>query len=84
MMPRSITVTLLFISLLASVPGMAADLPASVQQVISGHKVSADAFGIVVQEVGADKPLLSVNAGAGFNPASTIKLLTTWLALEAE
>jgi len=82
MMSRSGTVLLLLLSLLINAPGQAADLPASVQQVLAGHKVPADAFGIVVQEVGADTPLLSINAAAGFNPASSIKLLTTWLALE--
>jgi D-alanyl-D-alanine carboxypeptidase/D-alanyl-D-alanine-endopeptidase (penicillin-binding protein 4) len=60
----------------------AGDIPGSVQQVLSGYKVPDGTYGIVVHEVGADEPLLSVNPGAGFNPASTIKLVTTWLALE--
>ena len=58
------------------------DLPASVQAVIKGHKLSEDTVSIVVKEIGAADPLLSLNANVSRNPASTIKLLTTWLALE--
>ena len=42
----------------------------------------ADAFGIVVQEVVRAETAIKLQCRAGFNPASTIKLLTTWLALE--
>jgi D-alanyl-D-alanine carboxypeptidase/D-alanyl-D-alanine-endopeptidase (penicillin-binding protein 4) len=57
-------------------------MPVSVQQVLTARRVPAGTYGIYVQEIGASEPLLSVNAGTGFNPASTAKLLTTWLALE--
>jgi D-alanyl-D-alanine carboxypeptidase/D-alanyl-D-alanine-endopeptidase (penicillin-binding protein 4) len=57
-------------------------LPESLQAVIRGHKLPETAISIVVQEVGADLPMLSLNADVARNPASTIKLLTTWLALE--
>ncbi len=57
-------------------------MPASIQQVLTARRVPAGTYGIYVQEVGASEPLLSVNAATGFNPASTAKLLTTWLALE--
>jgi len=37
---------------------------------------------IVVQEVGAARPTLEMNAGASMNPASVMKLATTYAALE--
>jgi len=58
------------------------ELPGSVQAVIKGHKLPEASVSIVVQEIGAAAPVLSFNAGKPLNPASTIKLLTTWLALE--
>lgn len=68
---------------LGAVPvSSAADLPATLERVLKGHKVPDGTIGIVVREVGADESLISLNPGKAFNPASTIKLLTTWLALE--
>lgn len=58
------------------------ELPEALGRVFTGHDIDTDRVGIVVQEVGAAEPLLSLNRGTAFNPASTIKLLTTWLALE--
>jgi len=57
-------------------------IPANLQQVLNARRVPAGAYGIYVQEIGAAEPLLSVNSAQAFNPASTAKLLTTWLALE--
>ena len=37
---------------------------------------------IIVQEVGSSKPLLAHNAGMPMNPASTMKLVTSYAALE--
>jgi len=57
-------------------------MPASLQQVLTARRVPADSYGIYVQELGAAEPLLRISASRAFNPASTAKLLTTWLALE--
>ncbi|MBI2969980.1 MAG: D-alanyl-D-alanine carboxypeptidase/D-alanyl-D-alanine-endopeptidase [Gammaproteobacteria bacterium] len=59
-----------------------AGLPETVQRVMSSHRLPESSLGIVVQEAGADMPLLSVNAGVPRNPASTIKIITTLAALE--
>ena len=58
-------------------------LPASVQRIVDGHKISAASFSAVVQRIGADQPLLAINPDTLCNPASTMKLLTTFVALEA-
>lgn len=57
-------------------------LPQQVRAVLDRHGVNESGVSIVVREIGAKKSLLSLNAGEPRNPASTIKLLTTWLALE--
>lgn len=56
-------------------------LPAPVQRVVSGHGLGAS-YGLLVQAVGADRPILAVNPERPFNPASTIKVLTTLAGLE--
>ncbi len=60
----------------------AATLPAGVRIVTSGYKLPEDSYTLLVQEVGADTPLLAVNADKPMNPASTIKTVTTLTALE--
>ena len=58
------------------------ELPSSVTRVLAAHDMSTDSYSAWVQEVNADAPMLAVNADQPRNPASTIKLLTTFLALE--
>jgi len=58
------------------------NIPEAARVVIDGYTLPESSFGILVQEVGADTPLLAHNAGLGFNPASAIKTLTTLAALE--
>lgn len=57
-------------------------IPTSVRQVIAGHKLPADSYSFMVQEVGAQEALLKVNAEQSMNPASAMKVITTLAALE--
>lgn len=57
-------------------------LPAGVRVVTNGYKLPESSYSLLVQEVGADTPLLAINADAPMNPASTIKTVTTLAALE--
>ena len=57
-------------------------LPESVARILAAHKIPEDSLSIFVQEIGQDTPLLSINSDVPRNPASTIKLLTTYMALE--
>jgi D-alanyl-D-alanine carboxypeptidase/D-alanyl-D-alanine-endopeptidase (penicillin-binding protein 4) len=59
-----------------------ADLPPSVREALRNAKIPLQDVGILVQEVNAPAPLLEVNAKQAMNPASTMKLLTTYAALE--
>lgn len=72
------------LALLLTVSARAEDgeLPESVARVLSAHGMSASGFSAFVQDTAEDKPFISVNDDVARNPASTIKLLTTYLALE--
>ena len=60
----------------------AASLPPAVKHALKQAGISQSAVGIVVQQTGGRKALLSLNAQRPMNPASTIKLLTTYAGLD--
>ncbi|MGI9308116.1 MAG: D-alanyl-D-alanine carboxypeptidase/D-alanyl-D-alanine-endopeptidase, partial [Gammaproteobacteria bacterium] len=66
----------------ATAKAASGQLPPTVQRVLNNHRVEAGDISIFVQSLSNDKPLLAVNAGVARNPASTIKLLGTHLALD--
>ena len=57
-------------------------LPAPVARALKAAGIPQAAVGVVVQETGAVFPRVSVNAGLTMNPASVMKLVTTFAALE--
>lgn len=57
-------------------------LPAPVARNLKSAGVPSAAVAVVVQEAAAVLPRVSVNAGQPFNPASLMKLLTTYAALD--
>ena len=57
-------------------------LPESVRNALKRANIPLSSVGIVVQQVDARAPLLSQNGSRAMNPASTMKLLTTFVALE--
>ncbi len=56
-------------------------LPDSVQRALQSAGIPLSAVGLVVQQIGTNTPLLSHNATAAMNPASVMKLVTTYTAL---
>lgn len=60
----------------------AASLPSAVKQALKQAGIPQSAVGIVVQQTGGRKPLISLNARQAMNPASTMKLLTTYAGLD--
>lgn len=60
----------------------ATSLPEPVLRELRAVGVPASSVSVVVQEVGASRPVLSVAAGRPVNPASLMKLVTTYAALE--
>jgi D-alanyl-D-alanine carboxypeptidase/D-alanyl-D-alanine-endopeptidase (penicillin-binding protein 4) len=65
-----------------SAQATSATLPESVRNALSRANIPLSSVGIVVQKADARTPLLSQNARRPMNPASTMKLLTTFAALE--
>ena len=57
-------------------------LPAVVAKALAQAGIPENAAAIYVQEIGAQRPLIAVGAERAMNPASVIKLLTTYAALE--
>ena len=58
------------------------ELPEPVSKVLARYKLPPGSFSAFVQKVGAVSPLLTFNENVPRNPASAIKLLTTFVALE--
>ena len=72
-----------FISMIALAAGAAqAQLPEPIARALAQAGVPESAAAFYVHETGAERPLLSVGAERALNPASTIKLLTTYAGLE--
>ena len=61
-------------------PGTA--LPGPVQLILDGHDLGHDGLSLFIQSVDADEPLLVLNADKPRSPASIIKILTTFAALD--
>ena len=57
-------------------------LPAPVVSALAAAGIPQSQVAVLVQEVNTDKPLVAHHPGTPMNPASTIKLLTTYAALE--
>jgi serine-type D-Ala-D-Ala carboxypeptidase/endopeptidase (penicillin-binding protein 4) len=68
--------------LAVSLPAQAASLPGPVASALARAGIPQSAAGFYVHEIGAPRPLVAFGADRALNPASTIKLLTTYAALE--
>jgi D-alanyl-D-alanine carboxypeptidase/D-alanyl-D-alanine-endopeptidase (penicillin-binding protein 4) len=79
-----IVLLLLFWALPAAAQGPSYDerLPVPVARALKAAGIPQSAVAIVVQEAGTVLSRVSVNAGQAMNPASTMKLVTTFAALD--
>lgn len=75
-------ITSLFFLAAVSHVALAANLPASVVDALKRAKIPLSSVAIVVQETNSRHAILNINATRAMNPASTMKLLTTFSALE--
>ncbi|HEX4857928.1 MAG TPA: D-alanyl-D-alanine carboxypeptidase/D-alanyl-D-alanine-endopeptidase [Usitatibacteraceae bacterium] len=66
----------------AAQEGTAPKLPAAVTDILARAQIPAEHVAIVVREAGARENLIARNADKPMNPASVIKLLTTYAGLE--
>lgn len=58
-------------------------LPPDVEKALARYRVPGTGLSVFVREVGRDEPLVSYNSAVPRNPASTMKVLTTYAALES-
>ena len=81
---HSATILILLTALWPVLPVMADEtaLPPSVQRILEGHGLGKAGLSIVIRPVDAEQPLLALNPETPRSPASTIKLLTTFAALD--
>ena len=75
-------ITALVAALCIALNAQAAALPPVVKQALKQAGIPRSAVGIVVQQTGGHKALISLNAKQAMNPASTMKLLTTYAGLD--
>jgi len=75
-------VLLLLLSGAACIAQAQGSLPSSVAQALAAAKIPSASTAVLVQEVGTSRASLSVNPAAPMNPASVMKLVTTYAALE--
>jgi D-alanyl-D-alanine carboxypeptidase/D-alanyl-D-alanine-endopeptidase (penicillin-binding protein 4) len=63
-------------------PASGSDLPPAVARVLDGHGIPHSAVSIIVQAADSAEPLVSHLPHVPRNPASVMKLVVTWAALE--
>jgi D-alanyl-D-alanine carboxypeptidase/D-alanyl-D-alanine-endopeptidase (penicillin-binding protein 4) len=82
-MPRVFRLCSLLLAALLAAPALGArELPKPLAEALRATSVPQSSVAIVVQDLGAARPSLSLNAGLAMNPASVMKLATTFAALE--
>jgi serine-type D-Ala-D-Ala carboxypeptidase/endopeptidase (penicillin-binding protein 4) len=74
--------TAILLALALGAPSAAADLPEPLARVLRSHRLPDSAVSVLVQAVDERQPLLAHNIDMPRNPASTIKLVTTFVALD--
>ncbi|MGE5026994.1 MAG: D-alanyl-D-alanine carboxypeptidase, partial [Betaproteobacteria bacterium] len=73
---------LCLLSFLLFASAQAAPLPTSVAKALREAGIPASSVGVYVQDIAAARPLLAHQAQRPMSPASTMKLVTTYAALE--
>src|SRR5450631_918472 len=81
-MTRALLVSILLAALAVPAVGAPRDLPPSVREALARASVPRSAASVVVEPVEAGPPLVSNQAGSLVNPASVMKLVTTYAALD--
>ncbi|HSQ03068.1 MAG TPA: D-alanyl-D-alanine carboxypeptidase, partial [Burkholderiales bacterium] len=80
---RALFVLLACFCALLSLPGVAqTSLPAPVSRALVKAGIPESGVGVYVQPVDAERPIVAYGADRALNPGSTIKVLTTYAALE--
>ena len=81
MIHRPLFLLFCLIALLGATP-VRAQLPPAVTQALQAAQIPVGSVAVIVQAVDSGTPLIAHNAAAAMNPASVMKLLTTYAALD--
>lgn len=81
-MRNLVTLVLILAWNVLALPVFAADLPDSVRQALRKANIPESAVSVYAKEVDAERPLVAVNADVPMNPASVMKVVTTYAGLE--
>jgi len=79
---RTLTAAALLLLPLTAMTQPATMLPEPVARALAQAGISESAVGVYVHEIGADQPVVAVGADRALNPASSMKLVTTYAGLE--
>ncbi|MBY0271245.1 MAG: D-alanyl-D-alanine carboxypeptidase/D-alanyl-D-alanine-endopeptidase [Burkholderiales bacterium] len=79
---RVITTALLMLLPLFVMAQPANTLPEPVARALAQAGIPESAIGVYVHEIGAEQPVLAIGAERALNPASSMKLVTTYAGLE--
>lgn len=58
------------------------DLPKTVQSILKNYKLPENSLSLYIKEINAQQPLLVLHGNVPRNPASSMKIITTFAALE--
>lgn len=82
-MTARLTALLLFmLAATAAMAQPAATLPEPVARALTKAGIPESAVGVYVHEIGAEQPVLAIGAERALNPASSMKIVTTYAGLE--
>jgi len=82
MTPFKLATILYFILNTVALPVFSQDLPVLIRQALNQSGISESATSVYVHEIGTTQPLIDFNSDKPMNPASVMKLVTTFAGLE--
>ena len=82
MTPFKFATILCFILTTVALPAFSQNFPAPIRQALKQAGIPESATSIYVHEIGTSQPLIAFNSDKPMNPASVMKLVTTFAGLE--
>ncbi|MDP2830059.1 MAG: D-alanyl-D-alanine carboxypeptidase/D-alanyl-D-alanine-endopeptidase [Sulfuricellaceae bacterium] len=81
--PTLLRASAVFVLFFLTLPGLAETLPDHVRMEAKAAGIPESSVGIWVQEANSNTPVLALGADRAMNPASVMKLVTTYVGLES-
>ncbi len=81
-MPSLLSLFAALLTLLPAIVAAQSSLPGPVARALAQGGIPESAVGVYVHEIGAARPVVAVGADRSLNPASSMKIVTTYAALD--